>query len=255
MGAASSRELKNRKRIGVTALGTAAVVVYILDWKLRRYDMRRLIRYSIFALSLGTVLVVFLISASVYTFHALTAETVIAEITFERTGEQRYLGFLKTGDHCTEQAFPIYGDQWRVDAQFLKWKYWALLLGLDSQYRLDRFEGRYSAIADQNVEPTLSHSLDSDTTLDVARLAEALGPVNFLTDASYGSSTYQDIDTASIHYVYRTTTGIITRSFPRSLPEAGEDGLAIEIDRACGGEPGLWKRVTAWTDSAVRAAL
>ena len=40
--------------------------------------------------------------------------------------------------------FEMHGDEWRIEARVLKWKPWAYVLGLDSQYRLDRFSGRYA---------------------------------------------------------------------------------------------------------------
>lgn len=220
--------------------------------------MRRLLRVSVVLVALAIVLIIMLLSASIYTFNVLTDETLIAELRFDRTADRQYLAHLRTGDRCEERTLPVLGEQWRVDAEFLKWKYWAMLFGLDSQYRLDRLEGRYRSAQDQNVEPTVSHDLSGATALDVVDLAGALGSLNFLIDATYGSSTYQDIDPANVYYVYRTTTGIITRSAPRSLavePGASGSALAVDVNRACGGKPPVWQRVTTWTDDRVLDAL
>jgi len=200
------------------------------------------------------VVAVMLLSASVFTYHRLTNETLIAKLRFDQTGDRQYVAHLRTGDGCGERVLPVIGDQWRVDAQFLKWKYWALLFGLDSQYRLDRLEGRYRSTAEQNSAENIAHDLTDGTALDVVSVAGALGRWNFLIDATYGSSTYQDIDTASVYSVYRTQTGIITRSEPRAFETPGE-ALAIEIDRACGAPAPLWERVTKWTDDRVVSAL
>ncbi|HEY7671956.1 MAG TPA: hypothetical protein VIC71_07045 [Gammaproteobacteria bacterium] len=217
--------------------------------------MRRILKTSVLALCLGIFLFIVLLGASIHTYSTLTAETLIAEVRFERTGEQEYLAYLRTGDLCTERALPILGDQWRIDAQFLKWKYWALLLGLDSQYRLERFEGRYSSIDDENRKPTLAHSLGEPTAVDVVAVARSLGDLNFLIDTTYGSSTYQTIDTERIHEVYKTPTGIFTRSVARPSDAAAGEPLAVEIGSGCGAAPGVWQRVTDWTDSTARAAL
>lgn len=217
--------------------------------------MRATLRFLFFMVVLLGVLAVVLLSATVYTYNRLTAETLIAELRFERTGEREYLARLRTGDGCTERVLPLHGEQWRVDAEFLKWKYWALLLGLDSQYRLDRLEGRYRTAAEQNSEAKLAHDIADDTAIDIVALAGSLGRFNFLLDATYGSSTYQDIDVSRVHYVYRTTTGIITRSEPLPpLPAAGEP-LPVNIVRACGAEPSAWRRFTAWIDRGAVAAL
>jgi len=217
--------------------------------------MRRILKTSVLAICLGAVLFIVLLGASIHTYSTLTDETLIAQVRFERTGEQEFLAYLLTGDLCTEQALPILGDQWRIDAQFLKWKYWALLLGLDSQYRLERFEGRYSAIDDENRKPALAHGLGEPTAVDVVAISRSLGDLNFLIDTTYGSSTYQVIDTERIHEVYKTPTGIFTRSVPRPRDAAAGQALAVEIGAGCGAGDGIWQRVTDWTDSTARAAL
>lgn len=217
--------------------------------------MRKVVTFSLLTVVVLLALVVTLLSATVYTYSALTSETRIAELSFEQTGDRRYVAHLRTGDGCKERVLPILGDQWRVDAQFLKWKYWALLLGLRSQYRLDRLEGRYRSAAEQNTGPTLAHDLRGDTAIDVVAVGRALGSLNFLTDATYGSSTYEDIDPSRVYSVYRTSTGIITRSEPRPVSQRNGDGLPIEIDRACGAPPSAWKRFATWTNAVVVRAL
>jgi len=217
--------------------------------------MFRLVRVSLLTLSLAIIAVLCLLSASVYTFSQLTEETLIAEVRFERVSDEHFLAHLRTGDHCEELVLPTYGDQWRIDAQFIKWKYWALLLGLDSQYRLDRFEGRYQSVERQNSATNLAHELAGDNALDLVKVADALGPLNMLIDTTYGSSTYQDIDTSVVYAVYKSPTGIFTRA--RAEPEelAGGEALAIEINRGCGGAPSYWQRFTQWADAGVVAVF
>ena len=217
--------------------------------------MRRVFKISLLALCLCGLVLIVLLAASIHTYNTLTQETLIAEVRFERTGEQEFVAYLRTGDLCTERKLRILGDQWRIDARFLKWKYWALLLGLDSQYRLERFEGRYSSIDDENRKPALAHQLGAPTAVDVVAFAQALGDLNFLIDATYGTSTYQTIDTERIHEVYKTPTGILTRSVARPRDAAAGQPLAVEIGAGCGAAPGVWQRVTDWTDSTARSAL
>lgn len=216
--------------------------------------MRRAFKVSLAVVVLSAALAIVLFSATVYTYDRLTAETLIAELRFDATGERQYVAHLRTGDRCEERSFPLYGDQWRIDAEFLKWKYWALLLGLDSQYRLDRLEGRYRSAAEQNSLPNVAHDLTERTAVDLVSLAESLGSLNFLLDATYGSSTYQDIDVGNVYYVYRTQTGIITRHEPRPAQPARGEALSVTIDGAC-GRPSWWRRFAEWTDDGVVAAL
>jgi hypothetical protein len=217
--------------------------------------MRKLVTVSMLMSCLLLGLVILLLAASVYTYHVLSDETIIAELRFDRTGNREYVAYLRTGNRCEERMYPISGDQWRIDAQFLKWKYWAMLLGLDSQYRLDRLEGRYRTAEEQNTEPTTAYDLAGDTAIDIVRFAGVLGPVNFLIDADYGSSTYQNIDTRQVYYVSKTATGILTRAVPRPVAQQETEALAIAIERGCGAPPPVWPRVAAWTDEMIGAAL
>lgn len=201
--------------------------------------MRRLIRISLSLTIVAVVAFVLLLGASIHAYFALTDETLIAELEFDRTGEQRYLAYLRSGDFCTEQVFAVLGDQWRIDAQFLKWHYWASLLGLESQYRLERLEGRYRNVAAQNREPTLAHELAPPSAIDIGSLAARLGRANFLADASYGSSTYHDIDPGRLYLVYKSPTGIFTRSEARPGAQRGSQGLEVDVRHGCGGSPGF----------------
>ncbi len=213
--------------------------------------MRKLIRISV-SLAIAAVAGFFvLLTASIYTYYALTDETLIAEIEFSRIGEQRYEAYLRTGDFCTQQAFAVYGDQWRIDAQFLKWHYWASLFGLRSQYRLERLEGRYRDIEAQNTRQTLAHPLAEPSAIDIGGLAGGLGRLNFLADATYGSSTYHDIDTSLVYLVYKSPTGIFTRSRPVLSPRAEADTLTVDVRRGCGEEPGVVASAAGWINRSV----
>lgn len=217
--------------------------------------MRKAFTVSLLLIVVLCVLAVLLVAANIYTYHRLTAETVIAELRFEPTGDRQYLAYLRTGDRCNERVLPVFGEQWRVDAAFLKWQYWAVLLGLDSQYRLDRLEGRYRSVAEQNTAPKVAHDLGGDTAVDIVTIARTLGSWNFLLDATYGSSTYEDIDPSRVYRVYRTTTGIITRSEPRPTDSQRGEALAIDVTAACGAEPSVWRRVTQSADGVAVSVL
>jgi hypothetical protein len=218
------------------------------------FSMRRVVTLSLWMVVLLAALCVVLFAATIYTYERLTAETLIAELRFDPAGERRFTAHLRTGDRCEERVYPLLGEQFRIDAEFLKWKYWALLLGLDSQYRLDRLEGRYRSAAEQNAEPNLAHDLGERNAIDLVELVGALGTWNFLLDATYGSSTYEDIDVGRVYSIYRTTAGIITRSVPRPAALPPGESFTVTINGACGA-PSWWQRFAAATDSQVVAAL
>jgi hypothetical protein len=217
--------------------------------------VRRTLKWSaLLAVILGFA-VITMFSAAIYTYAVLTDEAEIAEIYFEAVGPQHFTAHLATNGGCARSSIDIFGDQWRIDAEFLKWKNWALYFGLDAQYRLERFEGRYRDINEQNSRRTLAYDITEGSAVDIPAIAGALGRWNFLVDAAYGSSTYQDIDPERLYRVYRTQTGLITRDEPLPRARPGEAMLTIEVDRACGGEPNYWERFAAWADGAVRGLV
>ena len=213
--------------------------------------MRRFIRISLSLCLTAIVGFIVLLIAAIHAYYSLTDETLIAEIEFDRVDGQQYIAYLRTGDFCAEEIFPMLGDQWRIDAQFLKWHYWASLFGLESHYRLERFEGRYRDVADQNVKPTLAHGLAPPSAIDIGGLADGLGRLNFLADTSYGSSTYHDIDTGQTYLVYKSPTGVFTRQRPRSSPQVAGEALAVEVRRGCGEDPGVVTRAAGWLNRVV----
>ena len=201
--------------------------------------------------AVALVLLLSLFSVSYFGYSNLTSETRIAELSFTQIDTDEYLVNLATGDFCEVRSFAGLGDQWRLDASFLNWKYWAAALGCESKYRLDRLEGRYANVAMQNNRSGLSHKLGEPTLLDIARFSEGLGQFNFFADAAYGSSTFHDIDVTQIYDVYKTPTGIISRKREHPGIDFQQNVLSIEINNACGSKPGVWFRFSYWLNDLI----
>ena len=170
--------------------------------------------------TLGVILpmvAILLTTASFVTLAQLTEEVPIARVTFEKD----HLDFYKRWkvhylDLVTEGEFDglLYGDQWRLDVRFLKMKPWANLFGVEPRYVIERIEGRYQSITEQNKQIHYAYDLDenepfffSDSWLDS----------NVFVDVEYGSSVYTSIRTDAVFTVYRTNTGLIVRSAKKSM--------------------------------------
>ena len=138
-------------------------------------------------------------------------EAPIAELTFVKSGPQRYQATIRHGDFCEAGQYVLYGDQWRLDAQFLKWRAWANLLGMDSMYRIERLGGRYREVAAENASLPQVHALHDRSGIDLpGLLARYEGPFSPV-DTLYGSSVYHDMDPAYIYRVYRGQSGLLVR--------------------------------------------
>lgn len=155
---------------------------------------------SIISLILNAILALLL----TLTYSTLTKESIVAKITFDKIPDQKevYIAHLYSDDGSKIDDYTIYGTQWRMDADFIKMEYWANVFGIDSKYALDRFEGRYKNIQDENTKKHVSYQLESHDLIDI---------FSFLVDTTYGSSVYQDIQVNTEYTVLRSQTGLLVR--------------------------------------------
>src|SRR5690606_34057560 len=88
-----------------------------------------------------------LLGLNVQSYARLTHERPVATITLSQIQPQFFEATLTQPQTATGEAstavYPVHGDEWRIEAQVLRWKPWANILGLNTQYRLDRLSGRY----------------------------------------------------------------------------------------------------------------
>jgi len=216
--------------------------------------MKRIFLFPIVSLLLVTGIVAVLVASNLYTFYRLTDEAPIAELRFTATGPQEYLATIYYGDFCTPQQYALYGDQWRLDAQFLKWRPWANLFGFDSMYRIERLGGRYLDIRHENNGRKSGYQLYSsglaDLTAILAKYNGRFSPV----DTVYGSSVYTEMDPGYVYVVYRGQSGLLVRKTPQAGVAATDGIITIEINKSCPGDPGLSGRITQFMQRAAGRA-
>lgn len=153
------------------------------------------------------------LGAGITTYKRLSDEAMIAQLRFEQLGPQRYRAHLISLDVSgVGHTYEIEGDQWQLDAQFMKVKPWANVIGVDALYRLDRLQGRYRGIAQQNTRPPLAYDLSPHQGNWLARFMDSWDWLVLVADAEYGSATYATIETDTLYTVYRTQSGLITRA-------------------------------------------
>jgi hypothetical protein len=138
------------------------------------------------------------------TYTTLTKESIVATIQFDKIPDQPkvYIAHLYSDKGLKIGDYTIYGDQWRIDAGFIKMKYWANIFGVDSKYTLNRFEGRYKNIQDENNQKHKAYLLEEHNIIDI---------FSFLVDTQYGSSVYQDIKLNTKYTVLKSQTGLMVR--------------------------------------------
>jgi len=205
--------------------------------------IRRTLLFPLTSLGFAAVLVLLLVGSNLYTFHRLTDESPIAELQFHKTGPQQYEASISYGDFCHVEKYLLHGDQWRLDAQFLKWHPWANLLGFDSMYRIERLGGRYLDVGDDNARQHLSYMLYEEGGIDLPGILHGYGGRFSPVDTLYGSSVYAGMQEGTLFRVYRGQSGLLVRKSPLVGAASPGTSLTIEISKACGVPPGWFGRL------------
>lgn len=207
--------------------------------------LRILFKTLRWTLTLGILSLAFLLlAAPFYTYSQFNAEEAIAELEFDKLSEQSYLAHLSSGDLCVAHDYPIQGDQWQLDAQFIKWNGPAVILGFKSRYQLDRLSGRYSDIGQQNRTKSSAIDLTPDLFLTLFPSGKEDNNEGLFIDTLYGSSVYMNIDEAKRYRIYKTEDALIVRSEERAISTSSDGVLTISITKACESTPSLFNRLS-----------
>jgi hypothetical protein len=198
--------------LGILLLGLLGILLLFLG--IRRFWRRGIIAGSLEGLS-GLVLLlvaVLLVAVSVnlHTYARLTHESPVAEIRFQALGPQNFRAYI-TLSKSRAMIFNIRGDEWQMDARILKWRGIALLMGLDTVYRLDRISGRYSNIIQELTAVLTVYSLSEDRGIDLWALAQRHSRWIPLADAVYGSATYLPMADGAQYQIAVSVTGLLAR--------------------------------------------
>jgi hypothetical protein len=143
-------------------------------------------------------------------YRALTREEVAAVIAIAPLGPQRFEARVRLPDG-REQRFTLAGDEVYVDAQILKWKPAANLLGLHTAYQLDRIAGRYRDLAQEQGAKRTVDSLATPRTVDLFDLRRRYAVLAPVVDAEYGSATFVAAGEARQIEIRISTSGLMAR--------------------------------------------
>ena len=150
------------------------------------------------------------LTVSTQGYRALTREEVVASVTTRRISEQEFEAQVRFPDG-RDTSFVLAGDEFYMDARILKWKPIANVLGLHTDYELDRITGRYLELADEQSSPRTVFSLSSSKPIDLFELRRRHPFLGWLVDAEYGSGTFIATDDQALFDVLVSTTGLLIR--------------------------------------------
>lgn len=177
-----------------------------------------------------------LLGLNVQTYSRLTYERPVATIRTEQLGSQYFEATITqpaAGENAqpVERSYPLHGDEWRLEAQVLRWKPWANVLGLDTQYRLDRLSGRYQTIEQERTAVRSVHAVEGgapevdlpwslsawDTARKYRRWVDAV-------DTLYGGGAFMPMADGAEYEVWITQSGLIARPTNAAARTASSGG-------------------------------
>jgi hypothetical protein len=192
------------------ALASAILLLAAFQALLRGRVLLFSARMLVGSAMLAAGIAVWTLAFGIQGYRALTREEVAAVIAIAPLGPQRFEARVRLPDG-REQRFTLAGDEVYVDAQILKWKPAANLLGLHTAYQLDRIAGRYRDLTQEQGAARTVHSLAAPRTVnlfDLRRRYAVLAPV---VDAEYGSATFVAAGEARQIEIRVSTSGLMAR--------------------------------------------
>ncbi len=202
------------KPLMIIAIVFALLTVAFLIVAIRAFKRKRIIRTStnslvaLLFLSLSALFATLTVSTQGY--RAFTREEVVASVTTRRLADQRFEARVRFPDG-RDSTFLLAGDEFYIDAHILKWKPLANVLGLHTDYELDRISGRYVDLDDEQASPRTIFALSSPKPIDLFHLRRRHPMLSWLVDAEYGSGTFIATDDQALFDVLVSTSGLLIR--------------------------------------------
>ena len=166
-------------------------------------------RVVIGAILLATVALAVAVAFNLHSYHRLTYEQPVATLAFTALGPREFHTTLTEAGGRVITAV-LRGDEWELSARVLKWTGPANLLGFNALYRLDRLEGRYRNLAQEQHDYHTAVDLSGSGGLDLWSFARMHSWLPWV-DASYGSATYLPMAAGAVYRVSMSQTGLVAR--------------------------------------------
>jgi len=140
-----------------------------------------------------------MLGLNIQSYSRLTWEESIATVAVAQTGERAFdVTVAERGQAA--RVYPVTGDQWQIDARVIAWKPWANILGLNTQFELERLWGRHLQGPERNTAAALD-LVSERPGLDAVLMAKRLGAWSPLSEREFGSAVYMPLVDGAIYDV------------------------------------------------------
>jgi hypothetical protein len=143
-------------------------------------------------------------------YQGLSREEVAAWVRVEPAGPERFTAKFRFPDGRTA-TYALAGNELYVDAHILKWKPIVNLLGLHTQYELDRVAGRYRRLEDEQARVRTVYPVGRSKPLDIFDLRREFPVLATLLDVEYGSASFVPADRTTEWELRVSATGLLFR--------------------------------------------
>jgi len=190
--------------IGLAVL--IGAVTALARWRPLAFTLRTLLGLLLIAVAalLGAI------GVGTLGYQALSKEEVAAWVKVEPAGPERFTAKFRFPDGRTA-TYVLAGNELYVDAHILKWKPIANLLGLHTQYELDRVAGRYRRLEDENSRGRTVFPLGRAKPLDMFTLRSEYALLAPLLDVEHGSASFVPADRSTEWELRVSTSGLLFR--------------------------------------------
>jgi hypothetical protein len=197
------------------AVGSIILGLLLILRGISRIRVRRRLFGSLYwssGLGMASIGLLFMAAAmNLYTYHRLTSEILVASVKIKQIAPNNYeLALSEAGKQPAN--FKIMGDEWQLDARFLRWKSWATILGQEPMFRLERLSGRYGDIEQAKAARPSLYALSSQSGVDVWKLGRQYAEWLPFMDAYFGSSVYMPLIADGEYRVTATDSGLMVRA-------------------------------------------
>ncbi|WP_075187906.1 multidrug transporter [Teredinibacter haidensis] len=164
-----------------------------------------------------------LLSLDLLSYKLLLENKPLGTISFSKLADQHYTAKLTLINEGTELEYPIFGDQWQIDARIISWTGALKMLGAKPGYRLDRLSGRYYSLEDEHRKQRSIHQLaSSEYWVDIWSWLQNDSGFVPLIDATYGSATYLPMDDGAFYEVSLSSSGLLAKPMNKVAENAVE---------------------------------
>jgi hypothetical protein len=182
-------------------------------------------------LLLAVTAAVSLAALDVLTYRRMTYERPIATIELHQKGARLFDAVLTeppvdAAAQPSSATYLMHGDEWRLEARVLKWKPWANMIGLNTQYRLDRLSGRYEDTESELHAERSVYDLRaaSKNRVDLWKLARHDRRFTPMVDTLYGGGVFMPMADGAKYEVWLTQSGMIARPVNEAANRANAGG-------------------------------